>query len=205
MNHKNLLLALSLSASLTALGACSGDHDDDGHNENEVITTVTLTFAPMGGGPEQVFSFDDADGDGGDPPVIDTIDLTAGDYIFMVRFANGLEDPPEDITPEIADESGEHQLFFTGTAVDGPANTNPGAPLIHAYDDLDAAGLPVGLANTATAAPGSGDLTITLRHLPPINGEDVKVADIADQVANEGFAAIGGSSDAQVTLPVNVQ
>ena len=38
-----------------------------------------------------------------------------------------LEAPEENITPEIADESEEHQLFFIGSAGTGPAGTGSSA------------------------------------------------------------------------------
>ena len=204
MNYKNLPFALLLGASLVTSSACEDDHGEHEH-ETEVITTVSLSFTPVAGGAPMTFSFDDPDGDGGDPPTIDSIELTEGDYTLAITFENRLEDPAEDITMEIADEDNEHQIFFTGSAIDGPANDNPGAPLTHAYDDMDMGGLPVGLDNTITAVPGSGDLTLTLRHLPPVNEEAVKLTGLAETVATDGFGAIGGENDVQVTLPVTIQ
>jgi hypothetical protein len=206
MHSLKTLAYLCLCASLAPALACGGD-DDGGPDENEpeVITTVGLTFTPMGGGTPMTFEFDDPDGDGGDPPVIDPIELAAGTFTVAVSFENRLEDPPEDITEEVADESDEHQVFFTGSGVDGPASDSAGAPLTHDYDDEDANGLPVGLENTMTAAAGTGDLTVTLRHLPPINDVAVKVSGLAAQVRDGGFSSIGGSTDAQVTFAVTIE
>lgn len=192
-----------------ALLAGCGDDDDHGHdhgggNENEVLTTVALTFTPAGGGTAIVAEFDDPDGDGGDPPTIDDIDLPAGAYELAVSFQNRLEDPPEEITEEILDEADEHQVFFTGTAVDGPASTNPGAPLTHAYADEDGGGLPIGVDNTITAAAGTGELTVTLRHMPPVNDQPSKVAGLAEDVAAGGLGALPGSTDVSVTFDVTV-
>ena len=146
------------------LAAC--DDGDLVSNPDEVITTVTLTFMPVGGGTSVVASFDDPDGDGGNAPTIDPITLPAGSYVLGLEFLNALEDPPEDITQEVADEAHQHQVFLTGTAVDGPAAANPGAPLMHGYTDSDVNGFPIGLANAITAAAGTGQLTVTLEHLP---------------------------------------
>lgn len=195
-------LILCTSVSMTA--ACGDDGHDPG-DPPEVITTVALTLTPVGGGTAVTAEFDDPDGDGGDPPIVDPIDLTAGAYTLAISFENRLEDPPEDITQEIADEADEHQIFLTGTAVDGPASDQPGAPLMHAYDDTDANGLPIGLANTINASAGNGELTITLRHLPSLNDVAQKTADLAAQVETDGFSAIGGDTDAQVTFAVTVQ
>jgi hypothetical protein len=199
-----ILKGLPLAA-IAALSACGGNYDDDGGNEAEVITTITLTFTPSGGGTAVVASFDDPDGDGGEPPVVDEIALDAGDYDLAITFANGLEDPPEDITQEILDEADEHQIFLTGSAVNGPASDEPGAPLTHSYADQDANGNPIGLANDISAAAGTGTLKVTLRHLPPIGGSDVKTEGLAESVRSEGFSAIGGESDARVDFDVTVQ
>ncbi|HWO20084.1 MAG TPA: hypothetical protein VNO30_14960 [Kofleriaceae bacterium] len=202
--------SLQLSASLAALAvlgtAACGDLGDGSQNENEVITTVLLRFAPMGGGAALDAAFDDADGDGGDPPRIDPIDLAAGTtYTLTVRFQNKLEDPPEEITDEVADEGAEHQLFFTGTAVDGPAAAHPGAPLQHSYADADFLGLPIGLSSTIAASPGTGTLTVTLRHVPALDGAPVKTSDLAERVKAGGTGAIGGETDAEVSFAVTVR
>lgn len=185
----------TLTTMLVLLGAC-GDPGGGGGNESEVITTVELSFQPAGGGAAIVAKVEDLDGDGGDPPTAQPIALAAGSYATTVRFANALEEPAEEITDEVRDESDQHQIFFTGSAVAS------GGPLQIAYADMDANGLPIGLATTVTAVAGSGELVVTLRHLPPINDTAVKTADLAERVRSGGFASIGGSSDADVTFPV---
>ncbi len=191
-----------VGCALTALAACGGDGHT--HNEEEVITTVMLAFTPAGGGTAVTAEFDDADGDGGQAPTVDPVNLSAGSFTLAVRFQNRLEDPAEEITTEVADESDQHQLFFTGTAVDGPASSSPGAALTHAYADTDVNGLPIGLANTITAVAGTGTLIVTLRHMPPVNDQPIKTANAADLVKTGGFASIGGENDAQVTFAVTV-
>ena len=195
--------ALTSLLSLSTLAACGDDGAEP--DDNEVITTVALSFAPMGGGAAVTAAFDDPDGDGGAAPTIDDIALTAGTtYTLTVRFQNKLEDPPEEITDEVRDEGFQHQLFFTGTAVNGPASAQPAAPLTHTYADMDSNGLPVGLTDTIVAARGGGQLTVTLRHMPEVNGQAVKTATAADDVKRGGFAAIGGSTDVQVDFDVTV-
>lgn len=200
---RSLILSLA-TASLVATAACSDDATTP--SEQEVITTVTLTFTPAGGGTPVVVAYDDPDGDGGAAPTIDALGLVAGTtYDTTVRFQNKLETPAEEITDEIRDEADQHQLFFTGSAVDGPATANPGAPLVHAYADTDANLLPIGLANTFTVGSGTpGELTVTLRHMPPVNGAAVKTAAAAMTVRDGGFAALGGETDAQVTFQVAI-
>ncbi|HEY5923628.1 MAG TPA: hypothetical protein VIV11_18230 [Kofleriaceae bacterium] len=193
--------AISITAVL--LAACSGC-DDETTNAPEYITTVQLAFMPASGTPVMA-EFDDPDGDGGNPGTSQPVNLAnATTYTLTVKFLNRLETPEEDITPEVSDEGFQHQLFFTGTAVNGPATTNPSAPLTHSYADMDSNGLPVGLTNTIVAATGTGTLTVTLRHMPPELPPE-KSADSATQVRTGGFAAIGGSTDAQVDFAVTVQ
>jgi hypothetical protein len=178
---------------LLVTAACAGD-DGGSITEQEVITTVTLTFLSNGGAiPPVTFEFDDPDGDGGDPPVVDPVVLAAGEYTMRVAFENRLETPAEDITLEIADESDDHLILFTGTA-----------PLEQEYADTDANGLPVGLESQVVATVGSGELTVTLRHMPP-ELPPVKDAGTVELAQTEGIDAIGGSTDAQVTFPVTVQ
>ena len=198
------LMSLAMCLTLTIASAGCGEDGDDG-NEGEVITTVILTFAPSTGGSPVVASVDDPDGDGGNPPVVQAIMLAAGTYDLGVKLENRLEKPAEDITMEVKDEADDHQIFFTGDAVQGPASNRPGAPLSHSYADMDGKGLPIGLANKVTAATGSGMLTVTLRHLPPVNDMAVKSAALAEMVRASGLSAIGGSTDVQVIFPVTVQ
>jgi hypothetical protein len=184
---------------------CGDDGGGDGGNVEEVITTVIVTFTPTGGGAAVIAEFDDPDGDGGEPPTVDAIDLTAGDFMASVGFENRLEDPAEVITEEVADEDDEHQIFLTGTAVNGPASDQAGAPLDHSYADQDANGNPVGLTNMVTATAGTGTLTVTLRHLPPVDGNEVKVSGLAESVRTGGIGSIGGDTDVSVDFEVTVQ
>ena len=195
--------ALSL---LFALSACS-DVEDSSRDEtiNEVMTTVVLNFA-ADDGTELEFVW--ADPDNTANPSIDTIVLSdSADYSLSLSFLNELEDPTEDVTPEIADEDDQHFVFITGSAVTGPATQdNPDAIVEHRYADEDDNGLPVGLDNDIlTLAPGEGVFTVTLRHMPPQNKRVVKTADAPELVATEGISAVGGSNDVAVTLPLTVE
>ncbi len=198
MNWKNLSLVSMLFATVAACG------DDGGTtNENEVITTVILNFAPASGSPI-VATFNDADGDGGQAPTVDPVNLTPGTYTLTVQFQNRLETPPEEITEEVNEEHDVHLLLFTGSAVVGPATSNTTGPLMQSYSDMDGNGLPVGLRNNIVASAGTGQLTVTLRHMPP-EEPPVKSADTVMQVKTGGVDSIGGSTDAQVNFAVTVQ
>jgi hypothetical protein len=192
---------------LFLLSACSDveEHDHDDH-DHEVITTVVLTLTAQEDGTLLEYIWADPENDGS--PVIDDVILQdAMTYDLSVSFFNELEDPAEEITAEIEDEGDEHQLFLTGSAVQGSATgTNTDAIIEHAYADEDDDGLPLGLDNTLTTlAVGSGELTVTLRHLPLESGQAVKVDGLAETVAAHGFSAIGGENDVQVTFNTEVE
>ncbi len=198
MRHTVLLLAMFTMA-------CSDVTDRHAHDhENELITTVVLTLTAG----EETLTWQWADPELDGDPIIDTVTLTPGTlYGASLTFLNEAEDPAEDLTGEISDEAEAHQVFLTGDAVEGPATgANPDAILLHTYDDADANGDPIGLQNTLeTLAAGSGELVVTLRHLPEEDGEAVKLPGLAETLATEGFAGIGGDSDVQVTFPVGVE
>ncbi len=192
---------------LFALPACSdvekdGGEDGHHHHDHEVMTTVVLNFTPDEGDP-LAFTWSEVSGE----PVIDDIILQDGTaYSLSLEFLNEFEDPAEDVTPEIADEDDEHQIFITGSAVDGPATgDNPDAVVEHAYADEDVNGLPIGLDNDITTIePGSGDFTVTLRHMPLQDGNSIKTSSAAADVASDGFSAIGGDNDVQITFSLTV-
>ncbi len=206
-----LLTALTLT--LTACDDDSSGGDTDGANpeETEIITSVVLTFTAEGAEPV-VAAFRDLDGDGGESGTADAITLTANtEYTVNVEFLNDLEEPPEDIGLEVAEEAEEHQVFFYGSAVLGPGST-AGDLLTHAYADTESSygpnavgeDLPVGLQNTiTTGSAGSGELQLMLRHLPELNGVPQKSSDLAELLASGD--ALPGDSDADVRFGVTVQ
>lgn len=206
--------------SLSACPGGGGDGDDHGHDtghdhgESEIITTVTLTFTPQGGGDAVVAAFSDPDGAGGVSGMAEPIVLTAGTtYDLAVAFTNELGSPAEDITAEVEEEAESHQIFITGTGVSGPAaGDDPSAVVVQAYADTestygadtDGADLPVGLAHTITAAAaGAGTFSVQLQHMPPLNGEALKVAGLAEQLAMG--MPLPGDTDAAVEFELTVQ
>jgi hypothetical protein len=187
------------------LAACADTEKPLENNEEELITTVVLDFIPASGSATS-FTWADPEADGS--PVVDDITLADGEtYAVSVSFLNELEDPAEDITEEVDAESDQHQVFFTGSAVNGPATgDNPAAVVSHAYTDTDANGFPVGLTNTVTTfMPGSGTLTLTLRHLPPENDVAVKTGTLAEDAAAGGIAALPGDTDVSVDFALTVE
>ena len=192
------LLALTLAA-------CSDvekDADDgDGHDhDHEAISKVILDITSQDDGSEQTINFSDPQtGNGGVDADIELVNGTT--YDMSMTVLNDLEDPIEDITLEIIDEQNDHQVFFTGSAIDDGLVT-------FTYVDFDENDLPLGLESTLTgAAAGSGTLTLTLQHMAEQDGNPVKRDGMADDVAAEGLAGISGEGapDFTIDFPVTVQ
>ncbi|MFK7756623.1 MAG: type 1 periplasmic binding fold superfamily protein [Flavobacteriales bacterium] len=185
----NFYFLLSL---FLVLGLSSCDDDEPEcpiiPNEEEVITTMTYTLTPDGGGETVVLSFLDLDGDGGNDPIITGDTLTANTtYTGALDLLNQAENPAESITEEVEEEAEEHQFFFSSTLAD----------LTVAYGDSDAEGNPLGLVTSVTTgAAGSGMLTVILRHEPAKDAAGVSDGDITNA---------GGETDIEVDFPVNVQ
>ena len=120
---------------------------------------------------------------------------------------NDLESSPQDITAEVKNASDEYQLFFTGSPVEGPATgSNGSAILSHQYADSDASGLPLGLSNDITTMDwGSGQLTVTLRHIPSADGQSLKTESLASDVAQSGLDSIVGNNVFQISFSVEVE
>lgn len=182
---RNLYFFLSLFLVVFAVG-CDDDDDPVIENEEEVITRVTWTLTPSDAANETVtFTFVDADGDGGNAPVISGTGTFAANasYSGVVSFAN--ED--ELIDPEIREEDEEHQVFYPVAS---------GLNLTVAYGDSDSDGNPIGLLTTVTTgAASTGDVDIILRH-EPMKGS-------AATIGNP--AAAGGETDVEVTFTATVQ
>jgi hypothetical protein len=180
-------LALFLSSTL-ALTSCS--NDDSAVNEEEVITTVRVTLEDASGNTI-VLQSQDLDGDGPNAPILTPIGggiLSANTtYTGNIEFLNELESPAEDITIEVEEEGDEHQVFYQLTSTLGTVT----------YTDTDVNGRPIGITFTLTtgSASGTGNLTVTLRHEPNKTASGVASGDITNA---------GGSTDAEVSFPIQV-
>lgn len=186
MKFAQKIAFLLVASGVVLFNACKDDPTPP--NEEELITTLTYTLTPAGGGTPVVLSFKDLDGDGGNAPVITGGTLTAGvTYNGELNLLNESESPSESITEEIEEEDEAHQFFFAAT----------GITLTVTYDDADADGNPVGLKSKVVAGgAGSGTLKITLRHEPNKAGSGVKEGNIANA---------GGETDIEVDFPVTIQ
>lgn len=176
-NSKYFFLAILASS----LFFTSCDDDDNAGPEQELITTVELTFTE--GSTSSTFTVTDTDGDGGNAPVVETIQLDANKtYTVAARFLDESNASNiENITEEVEEESNEHLVCYTAT----------GELATPTITDTDSAGNPLGLtATVATTGAGSGTLMVVLKHEP-------------DKAAVTPCST--GDTDVEVTFPVEIQ
>src|SRR5690606_18364501 len=140
------------------LGGCEKEAIGEDNSE-ELITTVQLTFTPVSGGEELIFSYEDLDGPGGNDPVIDVITLAAATtYEVQMHLFNKTTNPIEDITEEIEEEADAHRFYFEPSAGSNIAVLNL---------NNDENGNALGTQSTwQTGVAATGKIKITLRHYP---------------------------------------
>ncbi len=183
MHLRNLYTpaAVLLTTCLLVFSSCKKDDHD--HHEEELITTIKVSAVPAGGGDALTFYWRDLDGEGGNPPVIDTIRLSAGiAYQVSLALLNESFNPADDITGEISEESRAHLFIY-----------EPGfGGLSVEITDTDSDGRPLGLQSNWTCGntASEGDIRILLKHE-------------ADKTASNPGAT--GSTDIDITMPVVIR
>ncbi len=162
------------------LSGCSDDPEST--NEEEVITTVSVTLTPEVGAAVNL-SWDDTNLDA----IVDDSEITVSgsllintEYEAVVGLLNKSADPDIDVAEEVAGEAEDHILCFTATGIN----------LTVTDRNVDKHGLPVGITSTwkATTA-GEGTVNITLRHQPGVKTGDCPGA---------------GETDASITFNIEI-
>ncbi|NND80071.1 MAG: type 1 periplasmic binding fold superfamily protein [Maribacter sp.] len=183
---KNVKFLTTIALATLLFTACSSDDDTpEPVNEEEVITTLTVTLTPNGGGTPITLQTRDLDGDGPNAPVVTVSDnLAMGiTYNGTIVLLNETENPAGNITDEVEGEAEEHQFFYT---------ISGGLDATTAYTNVDSDGNPLGTEFTlTTGAASSGTITFTLRHEPT--------------KPNTGLSDAGGETDIAATFDVTVQ
>lgn len=181
-----LFVLLAIFCSTAILISCNKGDEPTSENEEEGITTLTLTLT--GGAAPITFQFRDLDGDGGNTPIITQSTPLAANTTYSAALTLLNENENEDITLEIKEEDEDHQFFFV---------VGNGLNLNVQYKDEDGNKNPVGLLSEfKTGDPSSGNLVVTLRHQPSKTATGVKEGRIANA---------GGETDIEVTFGVTIK
>ncbi|MEY8019581.1 type 1 periplasmic binding fold superfamily protein [Muriicola sp. SD30] len=164
--------------------SCSDNDNPIPVNEEEIITTITVTLVPNGGGDTITLQSRDLDGDGPDAPVVTVSGNFVANTVYggAIVILNETESPAENITDEVEAEDEEHQFFYT---------VSGGLDATTDYANFDDDGNPLGtLFTLSTGAASTGTLGFTLRHEPT--------------KPNTGLADAGGETDLAVTFSVTI-
>jgi len=189
-NLKTLALTSILSASLLACNKDKNVKKAEEEIENEIITTVQLTFTDStNSNNKKTFNWVNTNGyQAGSDAKIDTIKLdNSKTYIGKILLLNTTTNPIDTISNEVLELKNEHQFFFE--------NQNTSSLYINfVTTDKDDNGVPLGLNfKTKTGAISKGNIRVRLKHQP-----DVKPK------SGNGDANLG-STDLDVIFPVIVQ
>ncbi len=186
-NPISLRRALTLGAvALMTLATACGDSSTAPGGEVELISRVTITLTPVGGGAALTTYIDDADGNGPTAPSaqVGALALARGvTYTGSVRFENRLKNPVEDITAEVRAEASEHRVFYTVTGTGATITTT----------DVDGQNRSLGLAFTKalSASATAGNMRVVLCHY-----------DDAPKVATA--TSCGGETDIDVSFAYTI-
>ncbi len=183
---KNYILYSFILLTGLLFNACSDDDTPPAPvDEEEVITTLMVTLT-SNTGQTITLNSQDLDGDGpNDPTISVSAPLSvATTYSGVIELLNETVSPAEPIHEEVAEESAEHQFFYTqGGNINVTTN----------YGDFDGNGNPLGLSfSLSTTSAGQGTMTFTLRHEP--------------LKPNDGtLSGAGGETDLSVTFPITIE
>jgi hypothetical protein len=187
---KNLKTTILAFVAILVISSCNKDDEPtkqpDPVNEEELITTVRIVFAPVGGGNTITMSYKDLDGDG--PGVAENtvsgtfaLNKTYNGEIFVL---DETKTPADNVSAAILVEAVDHQFFYQKT---GTLPSFVYTPATEAANNYDSNGKPLGYKTkfvTTTAATGS--LRVVLKH----EGNKSAVG-----VANGDYTNATGASD----------
>ena len=195
MMNTRKFLALFLAGAFF-ITSCSDDDDGnpDPVNEEEVITTMTVTLTD--GSETVTLNFFDPDGDGPAMPQqsADGKLKTNRTYNGTILLLNATEDPAEVVNEEIEEEAEAHQFFYL---TDDLGITTTYSDTEADYAD-DGGINPVGISFTLTTTDqtGDGELQVILLH---------ELDKDAEGVAEGNTENAGGEPDIEVTFDIEVE
>lgn len=176
------------------LSSCNDDSVPEPENEEEVITDVTLTFTPAGGGETITAVSTDPDGEGPLDRTTEEIVLNPNTtYILTIALENSLAD--ENITEEVEQEADEHIFLFSWTEgifsnPTGDGNIDNRNDAVN-YMDMDVNSLPLGLETSwTTGTSATGNFRLVLKHQPD------------SKTVSSGINT--GETDVDITWPIQI-
>jgi len=185
---------IALLIFICVLSACKKNSKDVAQpinpNDQELITTLTLVVSsPSTPNNIHYFSYRDLDGDGGNPPKIDTIRLLENTtYNVQLLVLDETKSPTDTTSKEIFKKKDMHQFFFSKG---GPYD------LTTTYLDSDDNGVPVGLKisiNTGSAFTiKTNKYKVVLKHQPGLK-----------PTSGMGDVYLG-ETDVEVNFPIRIQ
>lgn len=180
---KNLtFLFLCLFGSTFLFSACNDDAFPEPENEEELITSVTLTFTPTDGGVAVIANAADTSAaqDGGFI-VAEKIVLEANTpYELSIDLDHAAAE--NSLTEQIREEAEEHLFLFAWTTglfsdPEGNGNIDLRDDPVN-YEDFDDNGLPLGLETVwTTGEPATGTFRFVLKHQPDIKTASTGIND----------------------------
>ena len=183
---RTLCISILLS-SLFVLSCTNDENEPLIQFEPKPITTVEILLTDDAKNNE-LFSFRDLDGAGGEEPVIRNNILRANtNYTSVLLLLDESVEPATNITNQVARENLDHQVFYLVG----------GDNMSIEYLDADSAGNPLGiLTSITTGEPGTSTLTIVLRNQPD---------KLAAGTSANNIDGAGGNTDIEVTFEVEVR
>lgn len=190
---KNLKINTLAILAILAISSCSKKDDPikqpDPVNEEEVITTVTTVFTPVGSGSIVTLKYRDIDGDGpGAPEPMPNVTFEANKtYNGVITVLNESVTPAKIVSTEILAEAVDHQFFYQST---GSFPSLTYTPVTSAPDNFDTNGKPLGFKTslvTGSTVVNNGALKVTLRHQGNKSAVNVSNGDITNATGATDF------------------
>lgn len=184
--------ALALVAALSLTACDSGQPDDDGAGEEELITQVTLSLSPSDGGAAQTIQAN-FDADGNNPTFSpSTLTLRPGvSYDGSIQLRDTFND--EDITEEIEEEAEEHLFRYTLSPSSAGTVRITDTESDYSSENENGGDFAVGLAFEVDVAPnasGTGMMEALLYHF--------------DDAPKTSSTATSDEIDVEVEFPVTI-
>ncbi len=193
-NSKTALYAFGFAALAAGFASCKKDDNNPQPVEQELITTLKLTFLEdVAGATPQSFIYKVENGfnnTSAGTVQADTIRLLPNrNYVVTADVYNEKETPVDTISYEIMEENEAHLFFYLPNPITGAGSVAP----IPGTGNLDDGGKPLNMKlQMATGTAGVGSLQMYLIHEP------------TDKTGTTR-ADIGGETDAEATFPVRIQ